>query len=80
MLMGMELLTTFLPYIEAILAVALIGLILLQQGDGSLGAAFGGGNSLGAFRVKRGAELYMFVATIVTAILFAGTALLSLFV
>lgn len=76
----MELLTTFLPYIEAILAILLIGLILLQQGEGSLGAAFGGGNSLGTFRVKRGVELYMFVATIVTSILFAGTALISLFV
>lgn len=76
----MELLTTILPYLEAVLALALIGLILLQQGEGSLGAAFGGSDSLGTFRVKRGVELYMFVATIVVSILFAGTALLSLFV
>jgi protein translocase SecG subunit len=76
----MELLTTVLPYLEAILAILLIGLILLQQGEGSLGAAFGGSDSLGTFRVKRGMELYMFVTTIVVAILFAGTALLALFV
>lgn len=77
---GMQLLATVLPYVEAILAIALIGLILLQQGDGSLGAAFGGGDSLGAVRVKRGVELHMFVLTIIVAILFAGSALISLFV
>jgi len=57
-------------------AIVLIISVLLQKKDGGLGATFGGGT--GAYMKKRGAEKFVFYITIVSAIVFAGTILLSL--
>ncbi|MEK7642266.1 MAG: preprotein translocase subunit SecG [Patescibacteria group bacterium] len=67
-----------LPYIQIILAVVLGILILLQQSEGSLGSAFGGGNLGENTHVRRGPELWIFRITILVAILFVASSLLNL--
>ena len=62
---------------ELILAILLIMAILLQNRGAGLSGIFGGAGSV--YRTKRGVEKYLFVATIVIAILFFGTALAALF-
>lgn len=76
----MQFLSTALPYIQVVLSVSLIGLILLQQNEGSLGNAFGGSDSTSGFHKKRGIEKTIFTITIVVAILFAVSTILALFV
>ncbi|MES2223345.1 MAG: preprotein translocase subunit SecG [Patescibacteria group bacterium] len=65
---------TYLPYIQVILAVLLIGLILLQHSDASAGAAFGGDSLGGSGHTRRGPEKIIFILTIIVAILFAFSA------
>lgn len=62
--------------ISAVAAVLMILVILLQQQGASLGAAFGGESN--AYRSKRGAELLLYNATIVLAIVFVLSLLLSI--
>jgi len=70
---------SILPIIQIILAVLLIAGILLQQSESSLGGAFGGGDSMGGmYHTRRGAEKFLFYATILISILFALTALMAL--
>ncbi|MFZ2049032.1 MAG: preprotein translocase subunit SecG [Minisyncoccia bacterium] len=69
----------FLPYIQIILSLLLIGGILLQRSEAGLGSAFGAdGMSSGKYN-RRGLEKTLFYATILVAILFAVSAFLSLF-
>ena len=68
----------FLPYIQIILSVLLVAAILLQQRGSSLGGAFGGDNFSATFHKRRGAELFLFRATIVLGILFVVSAFLAL--
>lgn len=70
----------FLPYIQIILAILLIGAVLLQRSDAGLGSAFGGGGPGTGFNTKRGAEKVLFNITIVIAVLFALSAFLSLLI
>jgi preprotein translocase subunit SecG len=67
-----------LPYVQIILSVLLVTAILLQQRGSSLGGAFGGDNFSASFHKRRGAELFLFRCTIVIAILFVLSALVSL--
>ena len=76
----MESLTRFIPYIQVILSILLIVAILMQQSEAGLGSAFGGDQSSQAFRTKRGLEKWLFIGTIILAILFAVTAIAALFV
>jgi len=69
----------FLPYIQIGLAVILTTLVLIQQSEGSLGSAFGGDSFGAQHRTRRGAELYIFRATIIVGILFVLFALAHLF-
>ena len=73
----MELLQSLLPGVQVILSVLLIGAVVLQQRGAGLGGAFGD-SSQGSFYKRRGAELFLFHATIVLSILFALSALLAL--
>lgn len=70
---------SILPLIQIVLSVLLVGAILLQQSEGSLGSAFGGQTSSG-WHTKRGLEKQLFIATIVLAILFALSATLALII
>jgi len=75
----MESLGAIMPYIQIILSVLLIIGVLIQQSDASLGAIFGGGNDAGGIkRTRRGFEKFLFVGTIVVAILWAITAFLNI--
>ena len=68
-----------IPYAQVILSVLLVAGVLIQQTDSSLGAAFGGGDSFSStYHTKRGAEKFIFVSTIVIAVLFTISALISL--
>ena len=56
----------------------LIGGVLLQRSEASLGSAFGGDNSIGGRFMRRGFEKMLFNATIIIAILFTISAFASL--
>ena len=65
----MEALVSALPYAEIILGILLIVGIVLQQRGASLGGAFGGDNFASTFYKRRGAEKFLFNATIGIAVL-----------
>ncbi|MBU6323764.1 MAG: preprotein translocase subunit SecG [Patescibacteria group bacterium] len=75
----MEALRTIVPYAEIVLSLLLIVGIVLQQRGASLGGAFGGDNFASTFYKRRGAEKFLFNATIVSAVLFVVFAVLGLF-
>ena len=61
------------PYLgvaEIILAVTLTVLVLLQTKGSDLGGFFGGGDSSGGFRTRRGVEATLHRITIFVAIIF----------
>jgi protein translocase SecG subunit len=70
---------SLLPYIQIILSVLLVAAILLQRTGAQLGGAFGGSDNFSsAFHTRRGFEKGLFITTIIIAILFALSALISL--
>lgn len=76
----METLVAALPYIEIALALLLITGIVLQQRGASLGGAFGADNFASTFYKRRGAEKFLFNATIVIAVLFVLSAIANLLI
>ncbi len=75
----METISAALPYIQIVLSVLLVGGIVLQQRGAGLGGAFGGDNFSSTFYKRRGAEKFLFQATIVIAILFVASAVAGIF-
>jgi preprotein translocase subunit SecG len=76
---AMKVISSLLPYIQIVLAIALIAVILLQQTGAAMGGAFGGSDNFSsAFHTRRGLERTLFIATIVIGILFAVSALVNL--
>ncbi len=73
----MEALVSALPYAIIILSILLIVGIVLQQRGASLGGAFGGDNFASTFYKRRGAEKFLFNATIVIAILLVLLAIMN---
>ncbi len=73
----MTLIHALLPGVQVILSIFLVTAILLQQRGAGLGGAFGDSTE-NSFYKRRGAELFMFRASIVLAVLFALSALLAL--
>lgn len=65
----MEALVSALPYAEIVLSILLIVGIVLQQRGATLGGAFGGDNFASTFYKRRGAEKFLFNATITVAVL-----------
>ncbi len=76
----MEKLVAVLPYIQIVLSLLLILGVVLQQRGASLGGAFGGDNFASTFYKRRGAEKFLFVATIVVAVLFVAAAIANLLI
>jgi preprotein translocase subunit SecG len=75
----METIASVLPYIQIVLAVLLVTAILLQRTGAQIGGAFGGSDNFSsAFHTRRGFERTLFIITIVIAILFALSALITL--
>ena len=74
MMVNIMSITGSIPYVQIVLSVLLILGILLQQSEAGLGGAFGGGDGFSSgHHSKRGAERFIFISTIVIAILFAVT-------
>ncbi|MEK7514198.1 MAG: preprotein translocase subunit SecG [Patescibacteria group bacterium] len=71
---------TLLPYVQITLGVLLIGAILLQRSEASLGSAFGVDSFGGARFSRRGAEKFLFIATIVIALLFVASTFFALII
>lgn len=67
-----------LPYAEIVIALLLITGIVLQQRGAGLGGAFGGDNFASTFYKRRGAEKFLFGATIILALLFVVLAVVNL--
>ena len=65
----MELLLSYLPYVQIALAILLTIAILLQQRGAGLGGAFGGDEGTVHYE-RRGSERTMFRATITIAVIF----------
>ncbi len=76
----MEIVRTILPYAQIILSIVLVAAILLQQRGSSIGGAFGGDNFSATYHKRRGAELFLYRLSVVTAILFVASTFLSLIV
>ena len=76
----MEGLAAVLPYIQIVLSILLVAAIMLQQTGSSLGGAFGGDNFSAGFHTRRGAEKFLFQATIVLGVLFVLSAFLALII
>ncbi len=76
----MTIIANILPYIQIILSIILIAAILLQQSDAGVGGVLGGGDSGGLYHTRRGFEKFLFVMTIVVAILLTASSLVAIFV
>ncbi|MCI0597740.1 preprotein translocase subunit SecG [Candidatus Parcubacteria bacterium] len=76
----METLKAVLPYAQITLSLLLIIGIVLQNRGASLGGAFGGDNFASTFYKRRGAEKFLFQATVVVAVLFVVAAALGFFI
>ena len=75
----MELLANILPWLQIVFAVLMVAGILVQRSEEGLGSAFGGANG-GTVYAKRGLEKKIFIGTIILAILFIASSILSLFI
>jgi len=62
-----------ITWIQIVVSVLLIITIILQQRGADVGGALGGGEG-GVYFSRRGAEKYLFYATIVLALLFVASA------
>jgi len=67
---------TFLYIAQIVVAVALIGIVLLQVRGGGLGGIFGQADTV--YRTKRGVEKTMFQLTIALVIIFVILSIVSL--
>lgn len=72
---GGERVPIYLAIGQMLIAVALIGVILLQVQGGGLGGIFG--QSDGVYRTRRGIEKTLFRLTIILAVVFIVMAILS---
>jgi preprotein translocase subunit SecG len=63
--------------LQIIIALALVGAVLLQAPEGGLSPAFSGGGEM--YRSKRNVEKFLFVATIVLAILLVLLSMVQVF-
>lgn len=76
----MNMITHVLPWIQLALSILLVILVLLQRSADGIEGALGGSASNMTYFARRGAEKFIFNATIVIAILFAVSAILPLIV
>lgn len=69
-----------IPYVQIVLSVILIGSILLQQSEASLGSAFGADSFSSKRHTKRGPEKILFIFTIVIALIFVASSIFTLII
>ncbi len=63
-----------LHLIQIISSIVLIILILIQRTQGDMGSSFGGENSSFS-KTRRGAERFLFLITVATAVVFVGSSI-----
>jgi protein translocase SecG subunit len=63
---------------QIVLAVIIIGLILLQERSSGMSGLFGGGGDDSYYQTRRGMEKFVFIATIVGAVIFVALAVWQL--
>jgi protein translocase SecG subunit len=68
----------YLPVVEIVLAILIVGSVLLQTRGAGMGGAFSDSGTQTYYK-RRGAELFLFRATIVLGVLFAAVNLLALY-
>ena len=69
---------TIIQIAAIIISIALIGVILIQaRGSGGLGGIFGGAQSSGGYRTRRGIEQTLFRLTIILAVIFVIVSAIS---
>lgn len=66
-----------LPYAQIIVSAILVLAILLQQSGAGLGGALGGGDGGSFHSTRRGFEKFLFILSVICAVIFALLALLS---
>ena len=76
----MNTITQVLPWFQLVLSLLLVVLVLLQRSADGIEGALGGSASNMTYFARRGAERFLFIGTIVIAILFAVSALLPLII
>jgi preprotein translocase subunit SecG len=69
-----------LQVIQILTSVALIVVIILQAQGSGLGGIFGGADSMGITKTRRGLEKTMFNITVGLAVAFLGNAILQLII
>lgn len=69
-----------LQFIQILISIALIIVIVLQARGQGLGGIFGGGDSMGISKTRRGLERTLFQITVGLAIAFLANAILQLLV
>lgn len=73
----LALLPKILPAAQILVAGLLITAVLFQPSTAGVGGSFGGGDSQ-KFHTKRGFEKFLFLATIVLTVIFAGLCVLAI--
>lgn len=63
---------------QIVVSILLMAAILMQNRGSGIGGVFGGGSDV--FRAKRGAEVFLFRATIILATIFIGLAIAGLLI
>ena len=63
-----------LHLIQIISSIVLIVLVLIQRTQGDTGSSFGDNTSF--LQTRRGAERFLFVLTVIVAVVFVGSSLL----
>lgn len=63
-----------LQIIQIVSSLLLVALVLIQKASGDMGATLGGDGS-SFLQTRRGAERFLFILTIIVAIVFAGASL-----
>ena len=66
--------TQTLQIIQIVSSILLVILVLLQKASPDMGASLGG-DGTSFLQTRRGAERFMFILTIIVAIVFAGASL-----
>lgn len=69
-----------IPYVQIVLSVILIGSILMQQSEASLGSAFGVDGFSQNKNIRRGVEKIVFIFTIIVSLLFIASSIFVLLI
>jgi preprotein translocase subunit SecG len=69
-----------LQFIQVLISVSLIVVIILQAQGQGLGGLFGGADSMGITKTRRGLEKTLFQITVGLSVAFLGNAILQLLI